>query len=122
MAPHGETFNAQMGEVDKNTFTSDHLAFEQGGSLTIWLHGIKNDSSHEGFHVNIPECSRSALDPAQTLKTYISHMEHVVPVGRPVFISLRKPFRAVNSATIAKDLKVAISLAGLDGQGFSAKS
>ena len=35
MAPHGETFNAQTGEVDKMTFTSDQLAFEQDGSLTI---------------------------------------------------------------------------------------
>ena len=62
------------------------------------------------------------MDPVQTLKTYISHTRHVHPMGRPVFISLCKPFKAVSSATIAKDLEAAISLARVGGKGFSAKS
>ncbi|KAH3789161.1 hypothetical protein DPMN_167333 [Dreissena polymorpha] len=44
------------------------------------------------------------------------------PTSGPVFISLREPFSPLRASAIAKVLEDGIKLAGLEGQGYSAKS
>ena len=63
------------------------------------------------------------MDPVKTLRDYIERTEHMRPVeDKPVFLSLRTPYKALGSGTIAKLLGQAINLAGLGGRGYSAKS
>ena len=42
--------------------------------------------------------------------------------AKPVFLTLNRPYRALCASGIAKILVKAISYAGLDGLGYSAKS
>ena len=120
IAPKAEVYDGE--EFVKLELTCNQLRFEDDGSLTIWLHGIKNDSKRDGFQINIPAASNPTCDPVATLRTYIARTEADRPASRPVFIALKKPFKAISSATVAKDLASAIQLAGLSGHGFSAKS
>ena len=104
-------------------FACDQLNFEENGSLTIWLHGIKNDANRDGFQFNIPACTESIIDPVSSLRHYIQTTDSIRPTDtRPVFISLKRPYKAVTSGTIAKDLEKAISLAGLEKSGYTAKN
>lgn len=120
MAPKAETRN-DAGIIDQMKFKCSQLRQESNGTLTIWLHGIKNDTKRDGFQVNIPPASDPIMDPIQTLWTYIQRTDNIRPHDRPVFLSLNKPHKAIGSATIAKDLEVAIVWAGIDSETFSAK-
>lgn len=44
------------------------------------------------------------------------------PVSKPVFLTLNAPFKQLGSSGVAKVLDHAIHLAGLGGQGYTAKS
>jgi integrase len=55
------------------------------------------------------------------LLEYIERTEKV-RTDSAVFLALRSPFKAISASAIAKVLDEAIGLAGLSGQGFSAKS
>ena len=122
VAPKGELYDAQSGLFAKMEFRCDQLAFEEDNSLTIWFHGIKNDAKRDGFQVNVPSSSDTVMNPVATLATYIQRTEYSRPASRPVFVSLRRPYGAISSGTVGKILEESISLAGLAGQGFSAKS
>jgi hypothetical protein len=63
------------------------------------------------------------MDPVQCLKLFIQRTASVRPLDTlPVFVSLKAPYKAIASDTIGSILQEAIHLAGLDGQGFTAKS
>ena len=106
----------------KFVMSTDQVHFNPDGSATITLFGIKNDYSREGFEVIVQPASVVRLDPVATLRTYIDRTRSIRPKNKALFISLRKPHTALSSATIARILDRAISMAGLGGQGFSAKS
>ena len=55
-----------------------------------------------------------------TLKDYIKKSEPFHS-DSAIFISLKKPFKAIFAAAIANALESSFSRAGLSGQGFSAK-
>ena len=61
------------------------------------------------------------MDPVHTLHSYIQRTEPFRSDGA-VFIGLKRPFKAISAASVAKILDSSISRAGLSGQGFSAKS
>jgi hypothetical protein len=121
-APKAELLDIVTGEKSKLTLTTAQVKFEHDGSVTLWLHGIKNDANRDGFQVNIPPASQTALDPVCALRTYLDRTAQVRGQDGPVFMSLRQPYKAIGSATVAKDLVMAIEYAGLGGKGYSAKS
>ena len=96
------------------------LSFDSEG-LTVTFIGIKNDTQRSGFEVYIPRSKIFATDPVSTLQSYIERTSNQ-RTDKAVFISVKKPFSALSASSVSKILESAIILAGLDGQGFSAKS
>ena len=113
--------HVSLGEEEKVVFKVDQVSFsEQGAKLQFF--GIKNDTSRTGFEVLLPQSSIPKLDPVQTLKDYIRRTESQRPENGALFLTLRPPYKALEAASVARVLDEAIGLAGLGGQGFSAKS
>ena len=90
--------------------------------MKIPFFGIKNDTARTGFDVQIPRSRNDKVDPVQTLQDYIARTDSHRSGNGPVFLTLRSPYTALEAASIAKILEESIILAGLGGQGFSAKS
>ena len=120
IAPRGEVFDSLTGETSKFTFTTDMLAFTPEG-VKITLMAIKNDYCRSGFEVFLPTLPNPKMDPVHTLHSYIQRTEPVRSDGA-VFLSLKRPYKAISASSVAKILDSSISRAGLSGQGFSAKS
>ncbi|WAR14875.1 PUS3-like protein [Mya arenaria] len=91
-------------------------------SAKITFFGIKNDTSRSGFEVELPRASNVKLDSVQTLQDHIERTDRFRLPGGPVFLSLRAPYNAIQASSVAKILDEAIKLAGLEGQGYTAKS
>ena len=121
IAPHAILFSDNYSSNELQ-FNCNQLQFEKDGSLTIWLHGVKNDSSRDGFQVNIPPSSNIKVDPICALRVYLNRTKDIRPKSNPVFIALKSPYNAIKASTVSKDLETVIEMAGLSGQGYSAKS
>ena len=91
--------------------------------MSVYFHGIKNDSARDGFRVTISHGSDTKVDPVRALREYISRTDNISNniKGHPVFITLYKPYHALSASSISKVLQDAIEVAGLGGLGFSAK-
>lgn len=111
----------KKGVVVQAQFTTDRLAFLSDGSAEVYLAGIKNDYQRDGFRVFLKPSSEAKMCPVRALKAYLGRTGGI-EVVRPVFTPLQYPYAALSSATIAKILNQAISLAGLSGQGYTVKS
>lgn len=109
------------GSQVKQQFTTDLLRFMEDGSLEVYLSGIKNDYSRDGFRVFLRPSTVSKVCPVQTLWDYLQRTGGV-SVVHPVFTPLKYPFDGLSSASIAKILSEAIELAGLASLGFTPKS
>lgn len=119
IAPRAVKLSA--GSKLKTQFTTDRVAFLPNGSVEVYLAGIKNDYSRDGFRVYMKLSSMSKVCPVDALRVYLDRTGGM-DVVRPVFTPLQYPFAGLSSATIAKILQTSINLAGLTGQGFSPKS
>ena len=122
LAPHGVFFDKDTLQVQPLQFTTDQITFNADGSMSLKFFGIKNDSDRSGFEIKIPKALNCKADPVACLRCYIDRTAKQRPSSKPVFISLVAPFKGIVSGTIASILNEAISLAGLAGQGYSAKS
>lgn len=123
LAPKGVKYNAKDHSIEPLILSTDQVRFNSDGSLTLVFFGIKNDKDRKGFEVKIPSASDSKLDPVDCLKVYLRRTELVRPKpSSPLFIGLVSPFQALKSVSIANILDEAIRLAGLQGQGFTARS
>lgn len=120
IAPNGRILTAD-GDSSLINFSTDQLQFCDGYAKVTFF-GIKNDTSRTGFEVVLPAGNNSDLDPVSCLKCYIERTQKYRAAGGPVFIGLKHPRGALKAASIAKILDESIVLAGLDGQGYSAKS
>ena len=111
------------GDGIKNIqFTRDQIVFTPEG-MKITLFGIKNDYSRDGFEINIVRCSDIDICPVDWLWHYTERIGEINPdPKRPVFTPLNYHFSGLSSSSIAKVLCKAIDLAGMGGQGFTAKS
>lgn len=107
--------------VNRVVFAVDQVAFSDQDAK-IKFFGIKNDAKRTGFEVVLPRGSNSKLDPVQALQDYIDRTDSCRPPDKALFLTLRPPFKALEASSVAKILDESISLAGLGGQGFSAKS
>jgi hypothetical protein len=99
IAPRSVIINSLDGQQSRIIFSVDNITFTPDGGMEIVFHGIKNDYDRDGFTVRLPDLE-----------------------GRPVFLTLTSPFSAIDSKTVSKVLSECISLAGLAGRGFTAKS
>ena len=123
IAPKAVYFDKLTLTEQKLILCIDQVVFEQDGKLTIKFLGIKNDTSRDGFDVTIPPASNPVVDPVLALKDYIFRTDtHRSSPKSPVFLQLCKPFGAISAATVSKILSQAIKMAGLHGQGYTAKS
>jgi hypothetical protein len=124
IAPRGVLFDPQSESAEQLVFSTEDIRRKEDGSMTISFLGIKNDMDRQGFSVHLQPAEQSNMDPVHTLDTYINKtsLQRAQADGSPVFISLVKPSRKLASSGIAQVLNKAIKLAGLEGQGYSAKS
>lgn len=123
IAPKAQTYDCLKKCSKQVVFSTDNIEFQEDGSVKIKLFGIKNDSQRTGFEIVLPPAKISKLDPVSTLKYYINvtYAERSNIEGNPVFLTLRKPYKALDSKGVAEILNNAINLAGLGGKGYSAK-
>ena len=120
VAPKGTIFD-QVSETEESfIFSKDMIQFSVAGMHVTFL-GIKNDTDRSGFKVFLPRMNDDILDPVKTLEDYITATDNV-RIDNAVFISLRKPHKALSAPSIAKILEDALASAGLLNKGFSAKS
>ena len=118
IAPNGSYLNPVYSTVESMVFSEDQVQFSG-----LLFHGIKNDYQRDGFAVTIPSASDHKLDPVSALSEYMCHtklIRNALP-GRPVFITLRKPYHALGAKSISGILQDSIHTAGLSGQGYTAK-
>ncbi len=72
-------------------FSVNDVTFLDISSMSIMIHGNKNDYDREGFQMNVPPASHSKLDPVKVIKCYIKKTASDRPVGKkPLFLALRK--------------------------------
>ena len=122
LAPKAVLFNGK--EEQQVLLSRDQVSFLPDGSMSIKLLGTKNDTQRKGHEIVLPPASNKVMDPAQCLMVYIERttLERQIAPGCPLFVTLNKPYKAISAKTVADVLSQGIQLAGLDGQGFSAKS
>ena len=105
-------------------FSEKHILFLEDGSATLTFFGTKNDSQRTGFECHLQPHADPRLDPVTCLKNYLLRTKTTrasLP-NAPVFLTLRAPYRALESSGIAGVLNESISLAGLGGRGYTARS
>lgn len=123
IAPKGVVFNKQSNSTKKVIFNLGQLHFKTDGSLIIDFQGIKNDTDRSGFSVTIRPTTDCLIDPVCALKTYIeqTNEQRVQNPDNPVFLTLTKPYRAIDSNTVSNILKSALKRVGLQAEGFRPK-
>lgn len=123
MAPHAVRLDPDTMCIEHLLFTTDQVQFNDDGSMTIVFFGIKNDAHRRGFEVCIPAASDSTVDPVSALQQYLLCTAHKrLQTKSPVFLSLKAPYQAHKSISIADVLEESIERAELQGQGFTARS
>lgn len=122
IAPKTVQFDSKTMNQQSWLFTTDNVTFLASGEAKIVFHGIKNDTSRSGFEVILQPVQDRRLNPVQTLRDYIARTSEQRPKQNPVFLALTPPYGPIAARTVAGVMNEAIDLAGLSGQGFSAKS
>ena len=94
--------------------------------MSIEFLGTKNDTNRAGFLVSVDlegDIKQEKLNVVAALKCYIDRCSSVRGKGNnSLFIGLNKPYGPIKADTVVHILEEAISLVGLGGKGFSAKS
>jgi integrase len=100
------------------------VKFNSDGSLDVTFFGIKNDLQRKGFVVFLPPVANKSVSVFDCLQVYIARtaVQRMTLSDSPLFISLIRPYAPVSASTIGDQMNRAIHLAGLGGQGFTAKS
>ena len=121
-APKAELFDPISFESDQAVLTINDVQFLDNG-MSVTFHGIKNDYVRDGFKVVIPglDSGDAKIDPIPALQVYISktHVMRACTESKPLFLTLRKPYKKLDSSSVANVLNESIARAGL--KGFSAK-
>ena len=120
LAPKGVYVDSASNEVVPLTLSMNQVVFQADKSITITCFG----TDRSGFEVTIPSTSDPGSDPVRALKAYLhaTVRERSQCRDDPVFVTLKKPYRAIRSETVASILSEAINLAGLGGQGYTPRS
>ena len=123
IAPRGVTFHKDTETTELVSFSVDNLEFHSDNSMTVHFFAIKNDSNRSGFEVRIPGSNNDKTDVVKCVQSYINRtQEHRARlVGKPLFLSLKPPFRGIKAETVGRILSEAIASAGLSDQGYTPK-
>ena len=89
--------------------------------IVLYLHGVKNDYSRDGFCVCVNLASDPAICPVRTLEDYLERTSGAGHKG-PVFVSLKDVYKPITVTVILGTLNKAIKLASLDSKVYLAKS
>ena len=119
LAPVAEQFDPSSNKSSAYVLSRDQIQFHNDNSMTVTFFGTKNDTSRTGFEVRIPASSEPKVNVVGSLKCYLQRTETLVGEDNAVFLALNAPYKALRAEGVKKVLAEAISLAGLDGQGFT---
>ena len=124
VAPKAIRFEPSSNTKHKITFSTEHVQFLDNGSIQVTFFGIKNDTDRSGSVATLPPAPDATVDPITALRCYIDRTAHerASSPDSAVFLPLNPPYQALGAGSISTILEDAIKLAGLHGQGFSAKS
>ena len=111
----------EKGFVHNYSFTEDQVIFKENGSMSIIIHGNKNDTKRHGFVVDVTPSSVTNLCPVYTMKCYLNRTKIYRKDNGPVFIALKSPYGALSSQAITNILNESIALVGLPRNIYSAK-
>ena len=102
-APKAAIFNKEKQDLSgKLSLTTDDVQFNQDGTMTITLHGIKNDYSRDGFEVTIRPVAEIKLDPIATLRCYMERTLYQRSVEKPLFLSVKSPLKHCQPVVLRK--------------------
>ena len=123
-APRACLFDCDSFELSRFILSTDDVVFSDDG-VKFTFHGIKNDYSRDGFSVSMPYRSdnEEKVDPVRALSCYIERTNYVrcTLSEKPLFLTLTRPYKAIEASSVARILNDAIDRAGLKSQGFTAK-
>ena len=102
-------------------FSREQVIFNEDNSMSLVIHGNKNDSKRSGFVIDIAPSSEPNLCPVNVMKCYLDRTSNFRKPNGPVFISLKHPYGALSSQAITNISNEAISVVGLPRDTFSAK-
>ena len=101
LAPRARVFNVDTEKYENVVLYVNNVKFCDDGSLVLTLLGIRNDSARTGFAVSIQPSSVPALCPVLALNVYIKRTDkYRNPLSKPLFLTLKKPYRAINASTV----------------------
>ena len=109
------------GNEHNYTFNRDQIRFNTNGSMSVVIHGNKNDSDRSGFVIDVAPSSEPNICPVKTMISYFHRTSQFRGSNDPAFISLKYPYGALSSQAITNILNEAIELVGLPRDTFSAK-
>lgn len=101
-------------------FRRSQITQNPDSSLTLRFFGIKNDRQRQGFEFRLHRADNKKVDPVECLLTYLEKTSRFTTNEGPVFITLKHPFRQVDSSTVSRILNESIKQAGLPSH-FTAK-
>ena len=114
IAPKAVLYSPSTGVSSTMVFGRDQVQFKADGTASITLHGIKNDSDRAGFIVCLTPSSIEAVCPVRTLQEYLKRTQpQVTDPDRPVFLTLKRPYKALSAQTIAHVLNESLQLCDL---------
>ncbi len=114
VAPKSKLFDPWTNTTCPVIFSTKDVHFTENGGATIWIRGTKNDTDRAGFQMDLVPHSNKQLDPVACLQVYIHRTESYRPTDtKPVFISLRAPYRAISADTVSTVLQDTLRAAGL---------
>ena len=122
IAPNANLFECNSREQNKFIFSCRQLKFNDDGSLSITIHGNKNDVKRTGFVIDIQPAEDERLCPVKTLELYIQRTASFRGQEGPVFLTLNKPYNPLSAKAVSNILNESISLVGLSRNLYSAKS
>ena len=96
----------QQAKVHSNVFTCDKVFFTDQG-MVLYLHGIKNDYSRDGFCMCVNLASDPVICPVRTLEDYLERTSGAGHKG-PVFVSLKDVYKPITVTVISGILNKAI--------------
>jgi len=108
----------RVSEIASISRTSIHCS----ASAAIFSLSRPRKTQHDGplQSISLPRLS-GRICPVDCLENYLGRSKSLCPSSDSLFISLKKPYRAVGSSTIARWIKKCLSDAGID-DSFSAHS
>jgi len=119
LAPVAEHFDPSSTKNTAYVLTRDQVEFHDDQSMTVTFFGTKNDTSRSGFEIRIPGSDETKVNVVGSLKSYMQRTQTLVGEDNAVFLALNAPHKVLRAEGVRKVLTESISLAGLDGQGFT---